>query len=45
MFDLTDLGARKLEGLDDIKAFMDTEASHPRTHTMTNIYVDEPTTG
>ncbi len=41
VFDLTDLGARKLEGLDDIKAFMDTEATHPRTHTMTNIYVDE----
>ena len=24
VFDLTDLGARRLEGLEDIKAFMDT---------------------
>ena len=41
VFDLTDVGARRLVGIDDIKAFMDTEARHPRTHTMTNIYVDE----
>ncbi len=40
VFDLTDLGAPRLEGLDAIRAFMDTEARHPRTHTMTNIYVD-----
>ena len=45
MFDLTDLGAPRLEGLDRIKAFMDTEAQHPRTHTMTNIYVDETDDG
>ncbi len=41
VFDLTDLGVPLLEGLPRIKAFMDTEAQHPRTHTMTNIYVDE----
>lgn len=41
VFDLTDLGAPRLEGLEAIKVFMDTEAQHPRTHTMTNIYVDE----
>ncbi len=41
VFDLTDLGAPRLEGIEAIKAFMDTEAQHPRTHTMTNIYVDE----
>ena len=41
VFDLTDLGGPRLEGLEAIKAYMDTEAQHPRTHTMTNIYVDE----
>ncbi len=45
VFDLTDLGAPRLEGLERIKAFMDTEAEHPRTHTMTNIYVDESEEG
>ncbi len=45
VFDLTDVGARVLNGIDDIKAFMDTEANHPRTHTMTNIYVDVTPTG
>lgn len=45
VFDLTDLGAPRLEGLEAIKAFMDTEAEHPRTHTMTNIYVDEADDG
>ncbi len=40
-FDLTDLGAPKLVGLDAIKAYMDTEAQHPQTHLMTNIYVDD----
>ena len=45
VFDLTDLGSQLLEGLDRIKAFMDTEANHPRTHTMTNIYVDETPSG
>lgn len=45
VFDLTDLGAPRLEGLEAIKAFMDTEAQHPRTHTMTNVYVDETDDG
>lgn len=45
VFDLTDLGEPRLEGLDAIKAYMDTEARHPRTHTMTNIYVDETDDG
>ena len=45
VFDLTDLGAPRLVGLDEIKRFMDTEARHPRTHTMTNIYVDETDAG
>src|SRR4029079_6148818 len=45
VFDLTDLGARRCEGLADIKQFMDKEADHPRTHLMTNIYVDETSTG
>ena len=45
VFDLTDLGAPRLEGLEAIKAFMDTEAQHPRSHTMTNIYVDESAEG
>ena len=45
VFDLTDLDGPRLEGLEAIKAFMDTEARHPRTHTMTNIYVDETDAG
>ena len=45
MFDLTDLGSRRCQGLDDIKRFMDVEAEHPRTHLMTNIYVDEAVDG
>jgi hypothetical protein len=45
VFDLTDLGSRRCDGLDDIKRFMDTEAEHPRAHLMTNIYVDETTDG
>jgi hypothetical protein len=45
VFDLTDLGAPRCEGLDAIKRFMDVEAEHPRTHMMTNIYVDETATG
>ncbi|MGH1488708.1 MAG: nuclear transport factor 2 family protein [Acidimicrobiales bacterium] len=45
VFDLTDLGAPRLEGLEAIKVFMDVEAQHPRTHTMTNIYVDETDDG
>jgi len=45
VFDLTDLGAPRCEGLEAITRFMDTEAQHPRTHLMTNIYVDETPTG
>jgi hypothetical protein len=45
VFDLTDLGSRRCEGLDDIKRFMDQEAEHPRAHLMTNIYVDETADG
>jgi 3-phenylpropionate/cinnamic acid dioxygenase small subunit len=41
VFDLTDLGGPRLEGLDHIRRYMDTEAQHPRTHMMTNIYVDD----
>ena len=40
-FDLRDLGGPKLEGLAEIQRYMDTEAQHPQTHLMTNIYVDE----
>ncbi len=45
VFDMTDLGARRCEGLAAIKEFMDVEAEHPRTHMMTNIYVDETPSG
>jgi 3-phenylpropionate/cinnamic acid dioxygenase small subunit len=45
VFDLTDLGVPLLEGLEAIKRFMDVDAQHPRTHTMTNIYVDETADG
>jgi hypothetical protein len=45
VFDLTDLGARRCDGLADIKRFMDEEAEHPRTHLMTNIYVNETPAG
>ena len=45
VFDLTDLGAPRLEGLDAIKRYMAEDANHPRTHTMTNIYVDETAEG
>lgn len=45
VFDLTDLGAPRLEGLDAIKRYMAEDANHPRTHTMTNIYVDETARG
>ena len=39
-FDMTDLGVPLLEGLTEIRRFMDEDAEHPKTHTMTNIYVD-----
>jgi 3-phenylpropionate/cinnamic acid dioxygenase small subunit len=44
-FDLTDLGVPVLRGLPAIKRFMDLEAQHPKTHLMTNIYVDETPEG
>jgi hypothetical protein len=35
-----------MQGLDGIRAFMDAEGTkHPRTHTMTNVYVDETPNG
>ena len=40
IFDLTGVGSRICNGLDDIKSFMESEAAHPRTHMMTNIYAD-----
>jgi len=44
-FDTTPLGGPKLEGLAEIRRFMDEEATHPLTHLMTNIYVDEDAEG
>lgn len=44
-FDLADLGARKLVGLEEIRQFMATEAEHPRMHLMTNIYAEETSGG
>jgi 3-phenylpropionate/cinnamic acid dioxygenase small subunit len=41
VFDMTDLGIDPLVWLAEIKRFMDEDAQHPKTHTMTNIYVDE----
>ena len=40
VFDLTGVGSRRLEGIEDIVTFMEEEAAHPRTHMMTNIYAD-----
>ena len=45
VFDLTDLGIALLVGLPEIKRFMDEDADHPKTHTMTNIYVDDTDDG
>ncbi len=45
VFDLTDLGIPLLVGLPEIKRFMDEDAQHPKTHTMTNIYVDDTPAG
>lgn len=45
VFDLTDLDIPLLVGLPEIKRFMDQDAQHPKTHTMTNIYVDESPEG
>jgi SnoaL-like domain len=45
VFDLTDLGEPCLNGLAEIKRYMDEDAKHPRAHLMTNIYVDETPDG
>ena len=45
IFDLTDLGEPCLNGLAEIKRYMDEDAKHPRAHLMTNIYVDETPEG
>lgn len=45
VFDLTDLGSRRLEGIDAIVDFMEEEAAHPRTHMMTNIYANPTAEG
>ena len=45
VFDLTDLGVPLLEGLPAIQKFMDRDAKHPKTHLMTNIYVDDTPSG
>ena len=45
VFDLTDLGEPRLNGLAEIRRYMDEDAKHPRTHLMTNIYVDETPAG
>lgn len=45
VFDLTDLGVPMLEGLPAIKHFMDQDAKHPKTHMMTNVYVDDTDSG
>lgn len=44
VFDLRGVGSRELVGIEDIVTFMEEEAQHPRTHMMTNIYVN-PTAG
>jgi hypothetical protein len=45
VFDLTDLGGPRCEGLAAIKEFMDSFDGHPKTHLMTNVYVDEHSDG
>jgi hypothetical protein len=45
VFDLTDLKAPRLDGIDEIVRFMDEEAAHPHTHMMTNIYADATADG
>jgi 3-phenylpropionate/cinnamic acid dioxygenase small subunit len=45
VFDLTDLGGPRLEGLAEIQRYMDEEADHPRTHLMANIYADDAPDG
>ena len=41
IFDLTGVGLRQLDGIEDIVHFMDVAAQHPKTHMMTNIYVED----
>ncbi len=45
VFDLTDIGGPRVEGLAEIRRYMDEEATHPLTHLMTNIYVDDEADG
>ena len=45
VFDLSGVGSRVCNGLEDIKSFMEKEAAHPRTHMMTNIYADSDVNG
>ena len=45
VFDLTGVGSRICDGIEDIKSFMESEAAHPRTHMMTNIYADSDEDG
>jgi hypothetical protein len=45
VFDLTGVGSRSLNGIDDIVNFMEEEAAHPRTHMMTNVYCDATEAG
>ena len=44
-FDLTDLEGPHLEGLEAIREFVANDVEHLRTHTMTNVYVDETPEG
>jgi len=45
VFDLRGVGSRELVGIEDIVTFMEEEAQHPRTHMMTNIYVNPTADG
>ena len=45
VFDLTDIGGPRVEGLAEIRRYMDEDATHPLTHLMTNIYVNEEDDG
>ena len=41
IFDLTGVGLRQLDGIEDIVHIMDVAAQHPKTHMLTNIYLDD----
>ena len=45
VFDLTGVGSRVCTGIDDIVDFMERDAAHPRSHTMTNIWVNPTDVG